>query len=98
MQARRTLKIDNLPIDTEPAVLTLFLQHFLAEDLTKSMTNVHTVRIGDRFAVGYATLASCADVHKVSNSFLKSYTPQSHGCSPLSAPFAYGAPRLGFAQ
>ena len=64
MQARRTLKIDNLPIDTEPAVLTLFLQHFLAEDLTKSMTNVHTVRIGDRFSVGYATLASCADVHK----------------------------------
>ena len=35
---------------------------------------------------------------QVFDSFPKSYTPQSRHCPLLSATFAYGAPRLGFAQ
>jgi len=35
---------------------------------------------------------------QVSKSYSKSYIPQSHYCPPFSPSFAYGAPRLGFAQ
>ena len=45
----------------------------------------------------YSSVTALA-TDQVCSSLPKNYPPQSHRCPLLSATFAYGAPRLGFAQ